>query len=418
LRGFSRQAHRLRFSRKAPLKHVFVWIIAVAWALAVWFAPRVCRAAPEAAAQVTIEVYTRAGCGRCAEAKTFLASLVRERPNVRVVERRIDSEPDARRALEEHLRRANVGAFGVPAFVIRGQVLVGFEDGVTTGARIRHIVNAPSSTTAVPSASALAGACGLEPDAPCDESDTAEVETKLLGRLSVSRLGLPLFTLLLGLLDGFNPCAMWVLLFLLAMLAGQRDRKRMAVTAATFVIVSGVVYYAFMAAWLGVFLVIGVSQAGQVFLGLIALGIGALNIKDFFAFQRGPSLSIPEGAKPGIYARVRAILRAKTLVASVFGVAVLAVLVNAVELLCTAGFPAVYTSVLARMDLGPWTRAAYLGLYNLAYVADDALMVTIAVVTLSRRRLTERAGRWLKLASGIVMLALGLVLLFIPEWLG
>jgi cytochrome c biogenesis protein CcdA/glutaredoxin len=400
------------------LKHVLVWIIAVAWALTAWFAPSVCRAAPEAAAQVTIEVYTRAGCGRCAEAKVFLAALSRERPDVRVVERRIDSEPDARRALEEHLRRANVGAFGVPAFVIRGQVLVGFEDGVTTGARIRHIVNATSSTTALPSASAPAEACGLEPETPCDESGTAEIETKLLGRLSISRLGLPLFTLLLGLLDGFNPCAMWVLLFLLAMLAGQRDRKRMAVTAATFVIVSGVVYYAFMAAWLGVFLVVGVSQAGQVFLGLIALGIGALNIKDFFAFQRGPSLSIPEGAKPGIYARVRAILRAKTLVASVLGVAVLAVLVNAVELLCTAGFPAVYTSVLARMDLGPWTRAAYLGLYNLAYVADDALMVTIAVVTLSRRRLTERAGRWLKLASGIVMLALGLVLLFMPEWLG
>jgi cytochrome c biogenesis protein CcdA/glutaredoxin len=403
-------------------KHVFVLIIAVAWALAAWFAPRVCRAAPEAAPhaaeQVTIEVYTRAGCGRCAEAKIFLAALSRERPNVHVVERRIDSEPEARRALEEHLRRAKVGAFGVPAFVIRGQVLVGFEDGGTTESRIRNMVNGPRSIATLPSASTPATACGLETETPCDESGTAEIETKLLGRLSVSRLGLPLFTLLLGLLDGFNPCAMWVLLFLLAMLAGQRDRKRMAVTAATFVIVSGVVYYAFMAAWLGVFLVVGVSQAGQVFLGLIALGIGALNIKDFFAFQRGPSLSIPEGAKPGIYARVRAILRAKTLVASVLGVAVLAVLVNAVELLCTAGFPAVYTSVLARMDLGPWTRAAYLGLYNLAYVADDALMVTIAVVTLSRRRLTERAGRWLKLASGIVMLALGLVLLFMPEWLG
>lgn len=103
--------------------------------------------------------------------------------------------------------------------------------------------------------------------------------------------------------------------------------------------------------------------------------------------------------------------------ASALGVAVLAVLVNFVELLCTAGFPAVYTSVLARMELSAGARAAYLGLYNLAYVADDALMVTLAVVTLSRRRLTEVAGRWLKLASGLVMLALGFVLLLSPEWL-
>jgi hypothetical protein len=233
----------------------------------------------------------------------------------------------------------------------------------------------------------------------------------------VSRLGLPLFTVALGLLDGFNPCAMWVLLFLLAMLAGQHDRKRMAVTAGTFVLASGAIYYAFMAAWLNVFLLIGVSRAVQVVLGLVAIAIGVLNTKDFIAFRRGPSLSIPESAKPGIYVRVRQVLRADTLAASALGVAALAVLVNFVELLCTAGFPAVYTSVLARAGLSTGARAAYLALYNVAYIADDALMVTIAVVTLTRRRLTETAGRWLKLASGLVMLALGLVLLFAPAWL-
>jgi hypothetical protein len=177
------------------------------------------------------------------------------------------------------------------------------------------------------------------------------------------------------------------------------------------------VYYAFMAAWLNVFMLIGVSRGVQAVLGLVALAIGAFNVKDFMAFGRGPSLSIPESAKPGIYARVRRVLRADTLAASALGVAVLAVLVNFVELLCTAGFPAVYTSVLARLDLSAWSRAAYLGLYNLAYVADDALVVTLAVLTLSRRRLTERAGRWLKLVSGLVMLGLGCLLLVAPDWL-
>jgi hypothetical protein len=304
----------------------------------------------------------------------------------------------------------------LPALLVRGRLLVGFDGAETTGQRIRQLLAAPSTA-----ATASSGTCGLDEETSCHEvqagAEPAEVESKLFGRLSVSRLGLPLFTIALGLLDGFNPCAMWVLLFLLAMLAGQRDRKRMAVTAGTFVVASGVVYYGFMAAWLNVFLLVGVSRGVQALLGVIALAIGAFNVKDFVAFRRGPSLSIPESAKPGIYARVRQVLRADTLAASVAGVALLAVLVNFVELLCTAGFPAVYTSVLARLELSAWSRAAYLGLYNVAYVADDALVVTLAVVTLSRRRLTEAAGRWLKLVSGLVMLGLGGVLLAAPEWL-
>lgn len=107
------------------------------------------------------------------------------------------------------------------------------------------------------------------------------------------------------------------------------------------------------------------------------------------------SLSIPESAKPGIYARVREILREYTLAGSMLGVAVLAVLVNFVELLCAAGLPAIYTAVLAQRELSSWRRLAYIGLYNLAYMADDAAMVTVAVVTSSRRRLAETAGRWL-----------------------
>jgi hypothetical protein len=101
----------------------------------------------------------------------------------------------------------------------------------------------------------------------------------------------------------------------------------------------------------------------------------------------------------------------------VLGVAALAVLVNFVELLCTAGLPAIYTSILARQELSTAGRLAYIGLYNLAYVADDSVMVTLAVVTLSRRRLAEDAGRWLKLVSALVMLALGSLLLLRPEWL-
>jgi hypothetical protein len=166
-----------------------------------------------------------------------------------------------------------------------------------------------------------------------------------------------------------------------------------------------------MAVWLNVFFLLGHSRLVEGLLGSIALGIGALNVKDFVAFGRGPSLSIPAAAKPGIYARVRRIVYAERLGAALVGAAALATLVNLVELLCTAGLPALYTHVLARQALPPWRHYAYLALYNAAYMLDDAVLLLVAVATLERLKLGETGGRWLKLASGLVMLALGGLLL-------
>jgi uncharacterized membrane protein HdeD (DUF308 family) len=140
-------------------------------------------------------------------------------------------------------------------------------------------------------------------------------------------------------------------------------------------------------------------------------------VKDFFAFHRGLTLGIPESAKPGLYRRMRAVVQAESLPIALISAAVLAVLVNFVELLCTAGLPALYTEVLASQHLPPWKRYAYLVLYDAFYMLDDMIMVGIAVVTLGHHKLQERGGRWLKLLSGAVMLLLALVLLFRPGWL-
>lgn len=107
-------------------------------------------------------------------------------------------------------------------------------------------------------------------------------------------------------------------------------------------------------------------------------------------------------------------MRAESLWAAIVGATVLAVLVNVIELVCTAGLPALYTQVLVQQGVSTAGRYAYLALYIVAYMLDDSIMVGIAVVTLGRRKLQERAGRWLKLLSGAVVLLLGLLLIFAP----
>lgn len=349
-----------------------------------------------------LQVFVRPGCPYCEEAKRFLPELQRRRPELHIRVRDIYQDPQALRELTELAERFGLQPIGVPAFYLRGKLIVGFLSGETTGKTLESLLEPPTANAEHPPPDSL-------PDS---------IDAPLLGQLSVRELGLPLFTIVLGLLDGFNPCAMWVLLFLLSMLINLQDRTKMFLIGGIFVAVSGLVYFAFMAAWLNLFFLIGMSRMTQMLLGGVALLVGGLNLKDFLAFGSGLSIGIPESAKPGIYRQVRRIIRAENLRGALAAVIVLAILVNTVELLCTAGLPAIYTQVLTTYSLPGWAYYGYLALYNLAYVADDSLMLAVAVVTLSRRKLQESGGRWLKLLSAVVMLALGLVLLLKPDWLG
>jgi hypothetical protein len=165
-----------------------------------------------------------------------------------------------------------------------------------------------------------------------------------------------------------------------------------------------------MAAWLNLFLLIGLSRASEIVLGAIALVAGGINMKDFLAFGRGVSLSIPKSAKPGIYQRIRALMNEESLALAVGGTVVLGLLVQVVELVCTSGLPALYTRILTLGNLDPWHYYGYLLLYNLMYMVDDVMVLTIGVVTLSQHRLQEKEGRVLKLVSGLVMVGLGIYL--------
>ncbi|MDE3224981.1 MAG: NrdH-redoxin [Nitrospirota bacterium] len=367
--------------------------------------------------EADLVVFTREGCPYCDAAAQFLARLRRERPGLRMVVKDVGKDRSAWRQLEELAAQKGITALGVPAFYLRGELLVGYGGPDSTGAQITGLLDRPRPRTehVPPGACAPEGpeTCEAPAVAPTLEADS--VQTAWFGRLSAKDMGLPTFTLALGLLDGFNPCAMWVLLFLLSLLVNLRDRWKMFIIAGTFVAVSGLVYFAFMAAWLNVFVLVGLSRASEVVLGGIAVMIGAINVKDFWAFRRGMTLGIPEAAKPGLYAGIRKVLSAERLPEALAAVALLACLVNVIELLCTAGFPAVYTRVLTLHQLPWWEYYGYLALYNVAYVLDDSLMVAIAVFTLSHSKLQEKTGRWLKLVSGVVMLGLGLLLVVAPH---
>ena len=235
-----------------------------------------------------------------------------------------------------------------------------------------------------------------------------------MGEGDLEQWSLPLVAITLGALDSLNPCAFFVLLFLLSLLVHARSRARMLLIGGVFVGISGLVYFLFMAAWLNLFLFVG-----QVFwittgAGLLALVMGLINIKEFFYFQRGVSLTIPDHAKPGLFKRMRHLVGAPTLPSMLAGTVVLGILANAYELLCTAGFPMVFSRILTLRELSPGGYYSYIALYCLVYVLPLFLIVTVFAMTLGQRKLSADEGRLLKLMSGLMMAALGTLLVLAP----
>ena len=346
-------------------------------------------------------------CPHCLKAHPFVEAIPAERPWVIVHSLEVSRQRDNTRrfiALAESLGQT---AEAVPTLIACGAMETGWENAASTGAALVQRLDQCRWQAQQ----------GLIPGAIPIPKAVQTVRVPLFGEVTADQVSLPVFTLALAGLDAFNPCAFFVLLFLLSLLAHQKDRQRMALIGGIFVFTSGLMYFAFMAAWLSVFQLLGALAWITLAAGLLAVVVGLINIKDFFAFERGFTLSIPESRKPDIYRRARAILNAENLPTMLGATILLAIVANFYELLCTAGFPMVYTRLLTLSDLSPGARYAYLAFYNVIYVAPLALIVFAFVCTLGAHKLSEREGRLLKLLSGIMMLELGLLLAIAPALL-
>ena len=340
-------------------------------------------------------------CPHCIEAYPHIEAIPKARPWVRLHVLELTRHPEHVLQYQALAGQLGQDASSVPALLFCGEMHVGWESDATTGELIRGRLDA-----------CRARAIGAT------EVATVPAETvhvPLLGELDPSRLSLPVLTLVLAGLDAFNPCAFFVLLFLLSMLTHQGSRRRMLLIGGVFVAVSGLMYFAFMAAWLNVFQVFGHFAWVTLAAGALAVFVGTVNIKDFFAFKQGLTLSITDSGQSAIARRVAGLLRLEHLPALFAATLVLAVAANFYELLCTAGLPMVYTRLLTLADLSAGARYAYLAAYNLIYVLPLGAIVALFARSLGARRLTEREGRLLKLLAGLMMLGLGAVLLLAPE---
>ncbi len=375
---------------------------------------------PAAAAEAIIEdgtvevLYFGAdGCPYCARMQIYLDG-VEERlgDDVSIRRHEVSQDPDARAAWERELGARGMAPSGVPTTIIGDEVWVGFDE------RVAEEVTAELARL-VALADDAAGVNQEDADGTSATDDGA-IEVPLIGDVELAGRSAIGVTALIALVDGFNPCSLWVLTVLLAMvLNAGASRSRVIAVGGTFLATTALLYGAFIA---GLFTVLGlVERLGAIRVGVavVALVVGTVNVKDYFAYKQGISLTIPDRFKPRIYRGGRAVRDGhRSLLSVLVTTVLLAGGVALVELPCTAGFPVIWTGTLRTLGIeGGVGFAGLLALYLLIYVLDELVVFGVVVVTLRITAFEEKHGRLLKLVGGAIMVALGLAMLFVPTLL-
>ncbi len=244
-----------------------------------------------------------------------------------------------------------------------------------------------------------------------------KISLPLIGKVELKNLTLPLITLIIGLVDGFNPCAMWILLFLISMLINMKDKKRMIILGVTFLLASSLVYAIFMFTWLNLANLVMSIFWIRLIIALIALIGGIINITSYFQKKDDGCEVVDEKKRNKIFSRIKRFTRENKLSIAILGIIFLAVSVNIIELACSAGLPLMFTEILSLNDLTKFEEIFYILLYMFFFMLDDLIVFIVAVVTSSLTGFSSKYGKISKLIGGIILFLIGILLIFKPAWL-
>ncbi len=361
--------------------------------------------------KATINFFYSDTCPHCHKEAIWLDKMVDKYSSQLVINRyEVTKNFNNAKLFVEFGQRLNADVSGVPFTVIGDKYFVGFGDEETSGAQmemaIKDLIQANNS--AVPN---------VDNNTQKPTETNQSVKVPFIGTVELKSLSLPAITVLLGVLDGFNPCAMWTLVFLISLLLGMANRKRMWILGLTFIGASAAVYFLFMVAWLNLILFLGFVVWIRILIGLVALGGGFVNVRSYFKNKENVCKVTDAPKRRQIFDKLKAITQKEKFLLAIVGIILLAITVNLVEAICSAGLPAVFAQVLAINNLTTWQYYGYILLYLFFFMLDDMLVFFIAMMTLRLANMSNKYSRWSSLIGGVLMLIIGILLILRPQWL-
>lgn len=350
--------------------------------------------------KVEIKLFYGEGCPHCALEKDFLKEIkLKYQEKILIEEYEIYYNQKNANIFSELISNLKIETAGVPLLLINEEYVLGYGGDDTTGVIIENKIKKILGTEEI------------------EENKPNPVYLNIFSKkIDLKSVSLPIATILIAFVDGFNPCAMWILVFLITMLINMKDKKKLYILGTTFIFVSGLMYLVFLSAWFNFFKFVGYVYWIKVIIGIVAIISGIMHIKSGL-FSKGECKATNQNQRQKIIKKIKEVLNQKKLFLSLIGIVSLAVSVNLVEIVCSAGLPAVYTNLLSTIKLTTFEYYFYLLLYVLIFMLDDLLIFFLAIKTFEVSGISKKYTKMSGIVGGFIILIIGVILIIKPELL-
>ena len=375
------------------------------------------------AKEVNLYLFHGDGCPHCAKEREYLKEIEKEYDDVNIHLYEVWYDTDNQELMAKVKKELNSSTNYVPLTIIGDKYTVGFNDNTKLMIK-NNIEKCLKEDCEDVVGNVLAGKTANETTIkkevkePKKDKEDSIKDLPILGKVDVKKVSLPIMAAVIGLVDGFNPCAMWVLVFLISMLLGTKDRKKMWILGLTFLFTSAFIYLLFMVAWLNVAIKMNTVIWLRITIAIIAIIAAFINLKSFYkSLKKDTGCVVDSKKRKNIIEKIKKFTLEKSLILGLLGVMTLAVSVNFIELACSAGLPLLFTQILALNNLSKLSYMIYILIYILFFLIDDIIVFVIAMFTLKITGISNKYSKYSHLIGGIIMLLIGLLMIIKPEWL-
>ena len=357
------------------------------------------------------------GCPHCKEEEKWLESYLKQNDFIKIHRYEVWYNKDNQEKYSKVHDILNDTSSGIPYLIIGETVISGFDEEITP----ERIKNAVEYYKNINYKDKVGIYLGIVEDKNEEETKTdyqeSEVKIPILGKQKIKDVSIGLSAVVIGLVDGFNPCAMWILLFLISMLLGMKNRKRMWTLGITFLISSALVYFLFLISWLNLAVFLNKILYIRVAIAFVAVLFGVIQVNSFF-FKKDDGCEVVDTKnRKKIIKSIQKIVKEKTFILALLGIILLAASVNIVELLCSLGLPVMFTQILTINEVSKFGQILYSLIYILFFMIDDIIIFIIAMKTLEIKAISNKYGKYSHLIGGLIMIIIGILMIYKPEWL-
>lgn len=359
-------------------------------------------------------------CPHCAELEKFLDKYLEDNKNVVLNKYEVWSNKENQEKYKEVQKILNDYSNGVPYLIIGNNVITGYDSEITPE-RIKNTITYYSNFD-------YKDKVGIYLETTTEEEENlkedgkkyedTEVNIPILGKKKSKEVPILLSAIVIGLVDGFNPCAMWILIFLISMLLGMKNAKRKWALGITFLLSSALVYFLFLISWLNLAVFLNNVILIRMGISIIAVFFGILTILKFFFVKEDDGCEVVDkSGRKKIINSIKKIIKEKSFILALLGIIVLAASVNVIELLCSLGLPVMFTQILTINEVSKTAQIIYSLIYVFFFLIDDIVVFIIAMKTLEIKAISNKFGKYSHLIGGIIMLIIGFLMIYKPEWL-